>query len=284
MFRKRTSRRRKAFLIDSNLNRKKKPKKLRNRSLNFLAKVLFINQLLKLFKASFFFAFLFFCMTGFILFSVFSPYFNLQKISILRDNPNIDVEKIETALVDFYDQNLLFISKEEIKKTLFTNFLEFREIEIIEKWPSELKIKIKISEPFFNLFNVETANFSVISEDGVILAEKPQEDLTVLKIQEYEKILSSGQRFVEREVLQKIKIANDLMQNQIKIPIKDILFFPVAREIHLISQKETAFWVDLQISIDSQIKKLELATNEIGLFSKKIDHVDLRIPNQIFWK
>lgn len=284
MFRKRTARRRKAFLIDSNLNQKKKSKKLRNRSLNFLAKVLFINQLLKLFRASFFFAFLFICMTGFILFSVFSPYFNLQKISIVRDNPNIDVAKIEASLADYYDKNLLFLSHEVMKKTLFENFLEFREIEIKEKWPSELSIKIKISPPFFNLFNSETANFSVISEDGIILAEKPKEDLTVLKIQKYEKILVPGQRFVEREILEKIQRTKGLMENQIKIPIQDILFFPTAREVHLISKKETAFWFDLQIPIDPQVKKLELATSEIGLFSKKLEHVDLRIPNQIFWK
>lgn len=284
MFRKRTSRRRKAFLIDSNLNQKKKAKKLRNRSLNFLAKILLINQLLKLFRASFFFAFLLFCMTGFILFSIFSPYFNLQKITILRDNPNINIEKIETSLQDFYDKNLLFISHQDIKETLFANFLEFRSIDIEEKWPSELKIKVEISPPFFNLFNTETANFSVISEDGVILAEKPKDDLPVLKIQEYPKKLSAGQKFVEKSVLEKINTAKNLMENQIKIPIKEILFFPVARELHLISEKETAFWFDLQIEIAPQIKKLELATSEIGLFSKNLQHVDLRIPNQIFWK
>ncbi|MCK5460748.1 hypothetical protein KAI58_02085 [Candidatus Gracilibacteria bacterium] len=223
-------------------------------------------------------------MAGFVIFSIFSPYFNLKKISIIRDNPNIDIEKIETSLQEFYGENLLFLSHEDIEKQLLNTFLEFRKIDISENWPSEMQIKITISPPLFTLFNIETANFSVISEDGIILSEKPQSQLVVLKIQEYKKTLFPGEKFTKKETLDKIKQAKFALEHQIKLPIKEILFFPTARELHIISEKDTAIWIDLQLEIEPQIRKLELSTNEIGLFSKNIKHIDLRIPKQIFWK
>ena len=38
-----------------------------------------------------------------------------------------------------------------------------------------------------------------------------------------------------------------------------------------------------QTEIEPQIRKLEFASNQIGLYSNLFDHIDLRIPEQIFW-
>ena len=284
MWRKRTYNRRKHFLIDSNQKKRQKPKKLRNRTLNLLAKVLFFRQILKLFKTQFLLFLFIGSMAGFIAFALLSPYFEIKNITVDRDNPHIDVEAIEQVLKEIKGQNLILVSYDDIRDSLQEHFPEFRDIEISERWPNELILKINISPARFNIFNQETANFSVMSEDGVILPQEAQESLEVIKIFDLPRALKPGENFLEKDQVQKILNLQQLMNTQVKIPIAQRHFYPIAQELHLISQEGTAFWFDLRISPQSQIRKLELAANQIHLFTTKREHIDLRIPGQIFYQ
>lgn len=284
MWGKRTRNRRKHFLIDSNQRTRQKPKKIRNRTLNLLAKVLFLRQIFKLFKTRFLLFLFIGSMVGFIAFALLSPYFEVKKITVDRDNPHIDVEAIEQVLKNIKGQNLILVNYDDIRQSLHQNFAEFRDIEISEQWPNELILKINISPARFNVFNQETANFSVMSEDGVILPQDAQEELEVIKIFDLPRDLLSGENFLTPNQVQKILTLQGLMNGQVKIPIVQRHFYPVAQELHLISQEGTAFWFDLRLDSESQIRKLELSASEINLFSSRLEHVDLRIPGQIFYQ
>ncbi|MDH3324177.1 MAG: FtsQ-type POTRA domain-containing protein, partial [Candidatus Peregrinibacteria bacterium] len=239
---------------------------------------------LKMFRASFLFGVMFFAMGAFILFAFSSPYFTLKKISVVRDNPNLDVEQVEKSMQDFYGKNMFFLSQQDLSNHLKELFPEFREVKITESWPDELGIQIEVSEPVANVLNVETANFSVISEDGVILTEKSKENLPTIKILQYEKPILPRNKLLEKEVLNKIFLAKNLFENNVKLPVREIRYLYAAREIHLVSENEMVVWIDTQIKIESQIKKLEFAASQIGLYSNLFDHIDLRIPEQIFWE
>lgn len=282
--RKKSTIRRKHFLIDSNQQRKRQSKKTRNRALNLLSKARFLKKLLGFLKASFLFTFTLFAMAGFIAFATFSPYFEIKKINIIRDNPNLNVEAVQEILQPFRGRNLIFLDIKKLKVSLLENFLEFRSIEITEKWPDTINIAIKLSPPAFTIFDIESANFAVISNDGVILSLQPDNSLPVLKIKNIKKPFSPGDLFVEKEWLDKIQEANGLLLNQIKLTTKDIVLLPIAREAHFITNDETAIWFDLRTDIPDQVRKLELGANKIGLYSKKLEHIDLRIPGQLFWK
>jgi len=284
MQRKKSHRHRREFLLDSNQTQTRRPKKLRNRFLNILERILLIRQIKKLFKASVMVGILLSVMAIFIIFAVFSPYFNLKKITVVRDNPNLDVEQIDKILEDFYGQNLLFLSQPELIKNLQETFPEFREIKIKENWPSEINLEITVSPPLFNLLNTETANFSVISEDGVVLKEEPAEDLPVIKVFQHENIIQLREKIMTKEDLQKIIKAENFLQQITKLPLHATHLHWTARELHLISTGEMQIWIDLQQPIEAQLQKLEEAANEIGLYTNRFEHIDLRIPKQIFWK
>ncbi len=282
-FRGNSRSRRRYFLLESNQKKQRKSKKNRNKFLNFLARIIGFKKFLKLFKASFFLGFGFFLMTGFIVFAIFSPYFNLKKISVVRDSPNLEVEKIEENLVNFYGKNLFFLRQEKIREKLFSIFPEFREIEISEKWPNSIELKIKISAPKFTILNVETANFSVISEDGIVLTQKPDEQLPVLKILQHKLPILSREKIFEKTVITKIELAQKMFL-KLKMPIKEIRYLYNAREIHLITKNDTEIWLDAKNSIEKQMAKLFVATEEIGFYDKLFHHIDLRIPERIFWE
>ncbi len=283
LFRGNSHNRRRHFLLESNQKKQVKSKKTRNRLLNFLARILGFKRILKLFKTSFMLGILLFSMTGFTLFALFSPYFNLKKISVIRDSPNLEVEKIEENLTDFYNKNLFFLPHDEIQAKLFSVFPEFREIEIFEKWPDAIELKIKISPPKFTILNVETANFSVVSEDGVILTQQPDELLPVLKFSQHENPILPREKIFEKTTIEKIDLAQKLFL-ELKMPIEEVWYLFDAREIHLITKNDTEIWIDAQLPVAEQIKKLAVAADKIGFYTKLLHHVDLRIPERIFWE
>ncbi len=257
---------------------------MRNRLLNLLIRLLFLRHLLKLFRGSAVFGVIFVGIVGFIGFSIFSPYFEIKRISIIRDNPNIDAKQIEEALQDFYGRNLIFLSQKEIQEELTKLFPEFQKVKVIERWPAAIELKIQTSPPLLTILNQETANFFVISKNGVVLSEKPDENLPIIKVFGYEKLIFPHQQFTTSEVLEKVLTAKNLFEQEFELPLKDVHLYVTAKEIHLISKHDVAIWIDLQQPIEKQMKKLELAANRIGLYDDTaLDHIDLRVANQIFW-
>lgn len=285
MFRHSPSRRlRRELLLEQNQSSRKKPKKLRNKALNFLARFFFLRQLGKLFRASILVSMIFVVMAFFVFFAVFSPYFHLKKISIVRDNPNLDVQQIERSLEGIYGQNLLFLSDSVIREKLFADFPEFRSVEVVENWPSEIELRIVVSPPRFNLLNTETANFSVVSEDGVVLQEEPNEDLPTIKVFQYEKPIQVRQKFLTKRELDKIITAELFLKEETDLPLHATHLLYVAHELHLISRQEMEIWIDLSLPVEDQLRKLLFSRDQIGLSSRNFEHIDLRIPKQIFWK
>jgi hypothetical protein len=151
-------------------------------------------------------------MALFIIFALGSPYFDLKRITVTRDSANLDVSKIELALKDFYGRNLLFFPEEELQEILKQNFPEFQAVALREKWPDTLELKIKISPPIYNLLNTETANFSLISREGIILSLQSEEFLPVIKVYQHEAPIILRESFTTLENLEKIEQIQLLFQ------------------------------------------------------------------------
>ena len=283
MFRKKSRSRRRDFLLETKSHTNSSGKRLRNRFLNSFTSLLLLRPIRKLFRASVIGGSVILFMIGFIAFAVFSPYFHIKKIEIVRDNPHLQIVEIQAALEDFYGQNMLFLPQDEIKSTLKKDFPEFRDIKINEQWPATLELAIQVSPPLFTLLNTETANFSVLSEDGVILQNQPDSELPVLKVFQHEKIIPPRTAWIKKEELDRLTQAEALILD-LDLTIKERRHYHAAREVHFILSTQVAIWVDLSREIKPQIKKLEWSGDEIGVYTKPLEYIDLRIPEQIFWK
>ncbi|HEY5713890.1 MAG TPA: FtsQ-type POTRA domain-containing protein [Candidatus Gracilibacteria bacterium] len=247
-------------------------------------RLFFLKQILRLFKASVLFFLVCVGMFGFIIFAIFSPFFELKKIVVERDDPYVNVDAVQEALQSFYGQNLLFMTDDEIKNILKEQFPEFRSVQVKEHWPDEIALNIKVSPPLFTLLNKETANFSTISEDGVILESSPNQDLPVLNIYGYDKLILPRVAFMEKEDLARIQESRYTLEESMKLPVKEIRVYPIAQELHFVLQNGTVIWLDLMADHQEQLRKLDLASSRIGIYTEPLHHVDLRIPDHLFWK
>ena len=276
--------RRKAFLLESNLKKRNKPKILRNRFLSIFMRITFLRQLLQALRISTIGILLLVGMFFFIVFALFSPYFQLKRINIIRDSPSLDIERIQTKLDSFYGQNLFRVKQETIRVLLMKEFPEFRKVKIEEQWPDQIKITIELSPPAFSLLNKETANFSTISEDGIVLNQSPTADLPLIAVKGYEKLIVPRMPFITRAYLEKIKEARYIVQESLKLNIEEVIYIPIAKELHIELIQGTSLWLDLELDIPSQLRKLELASSKIKLNQNRLEHVDLRIPDHLYWK
>lgn len=286
MMRKKSSsaKRRKYFLLDSNQTVRKKPKAARNRALNALSKLRFFRQFSSLLRGSALLTIACTFMLGFTLFAVFSPYFDLRQALVTRDNPHIDVQAVENLMKEFYGQNLLFVSKSTVKSRLLETFPEFRAVDLTEKWPNTLQVDITLSPPYYQILNEFDATFSVLSEDGVVLRQEAADGLPVIKLIRYEQSLVPGEKFASTQVLRDINYLQAFFTEELKIEIDETRFLPIAFEVHLVADNGTVFWFDLRSEVELQARKINLVADEINLYTQKLEHVDLRIPNQVFWK
>jgi hypothetical protein len=224
-------------------------------------------------------------MGGFVGFAMFSPYFLIQEITIQRDSPFVDTDGIKTILGDIYGNNLLFFDNEAATTIMKEAFPEMLSIRFIEEWPNTLKIEVTMSRPSFTLFNVLTADFLTVAENGIVLNYNPDIELPLIKFDQYIKPISPRDQVISKEYLDSILATTNTLQTELKLTVKETKYLFAAREVHFtVFPGNAVIWVDLQTDAPSQLKKLQLAADKIGLYSKQFNHIDLRIPGQLFWE
>ena len=282
--RSRSAKRRQYFLLDSNQTVRKKPKATRNRALNALAKLKVLRQCRALLKGSTLLTVACLFMFGFTMFALLSPYFDLRQALVTRDNPHIDVQAVENLVAEFYGQNLLYLPQSDIEERLLETFPEFREVTLTEKWPNALEVDIVLSPPYYQVLNEFDATFSVLSEDGVVLRQEATDGLPVIKVIKYDQSLKSGEKFASPEMLSAVSYLRSVFADELIITVDEIRYLPIAFEVHIVSDNGTEFWFDLREDIEQQVRKIDLVADEINLYTQRLEHVDLRIPNQVFWK
>ncbi len=276
---------RRSLLLDSSRKRRISRKtRVRNKFLNIFAGFSGLKNLKNIFRWSVLAGLIFTGMAGFLLFAIFSPYYELKKISVVRNNETIPAEVVQNISSKFLGKNMFFLRKEEIKNLLREKFPEINKIEITDKWPSEIEINLELSPAKYTIFDEKSANFASITASGIVISENSTDGLPVIKVLQYDKPLKVHTRFVSADWLEKINLAEELLREEIKLPIREIRLLMKAREVHFVTNNDSVIWIDLEQSIPQQIKKLVLAEGKIKLYSKQFTHIDLRIPKQIFWE
>lgn len=223
-------------------------------------------------------------MALFISIAVLSPAFRVQRFHVIQKSPFVEITKAEEILEEFKGNNMLFLHKSDIRAALRKEMPELRDVEIEENWPRSLEITIDAAKPKYNIFNTETTNFSTIAEDGIVLAEQSIDGLPVIKIFQHEDVVKKRQQIISPSQLVKINEAEGIMDAELMLPVTAVEVYLAANELHFVSRGGMSIWFDLSRSVSTQLDKLSSAEGRIKLYKENFDHIDLRIPQQIFWK
>jgi hypothetical protein len=85
------------------------------------------------------------------LFFLFSSYFSIKSIEVVRANLNIDSASIENALNIYIGRNIIFFSRSNIYQAIQKKFPEFASVEVHKILPSTIKINLVSQQIVANL-------------------------------------------------------------------------------------------------------------------------------------
>lgn len=86
-----------------------------------------------------------------VIFLVFSSYFSVTDIDVVRENFNVDSAAIENELNQYIGKNIIFFPRSRIYKTIQTKFPEFSSVKINKKLPSTISIYLESHPAVANL-------------------------------------------------------------------------------------------------------------------------------------
>lgn len=230
-----------------------------------------------------------------IYFLLFSPYLMIKNV-ILVGAKNLTEDEVEKGLKDikggrflliFPCSNLIIFPKAKAEKILVHKFPQIAEINISKRFPSILKISILEREPVA-IWQREDARFylDINGNLGENIIGEPQFNLPKIRDLSASKIASNGkivsQRFVE--YLQKL---NDEFESRTSVkPAEFLTPSSISNEIHIKTEEGWTAYFSIELDVEGQLNKLMTVLNkEIGENAeKKLEYVDLRIKDKVFYK
>jgi len=213
--------------------------------------------------------------------SFFSNYFNIKQIIILDKNIENEVltKKIKNSLKKQINKNLIFINLEKLEKTISKDFPELKEIDLDKDYPNKLNIKFKEFPLIANVIN-ESAKIKksfVINSIGYAIKENVEKpNLLYIKLKS-ENPINPQMPVIETNKLLYIVDAVTLFENKFGMKITEVEYKPIARELHLLTEKNFYIWLDIQQSADKQFKKLKKSITKLDIYNENLEYIDLRI-------
>ncbi|MCA9380010.1 FtsQ-type POTRA domain-containing protein [Candidatus Dojkabacteria bacterium] len=120
------------------------------------SKHIFLGVIILLILVSVFFALLKFITSG---------YFNIKEINIfgVRGVENIEIEE---SLEKYYEENILFMSRNDLETYLSDSFPTFKNVKAKKFWPNKIQIYISEKQPL--LYYVNFTGVYIVDEEGLI--------------------------------------------------------------------------------------------------------------------
>ncbi len=216
-----------------------------------------------------------------IYFFLFSSFFNFKTIRFEGEAETATslTPKIEETLKPYLDTHLFKLSTEEIQTLLNKNFPEITNIKVTKKYPKGLEIEFEKHALKANIIN-ESANTKknyIVNSIGLAVKEDFESpNLPYIHIITEEPLNPKTSLIKSSELDYIIKSVEDF-NTRFGMKILSVRFKPVARELHLFTEKEFYIWLDIQQPYDTQFKKLKKSLPKLDIYNLPLQYIDLRI-------
>ncbi|HRN85817.1 MAG TPA: FtsQ-type POTRA domain-containing protein [Candidatus Dojkabacteria bacterium] len=94
-----------------------------------------------------------------------SGYFNIKELNIIGLR-GIEYNEVDKNLSEYYEENILFISSNELERKLSESFPSFKSVKVKKFWPNKIQIYISEKQPL--LYYVNFTGVYIVDEDGLI--------------------------------------------------------------------------------------------------------------------
>lgn len=233
-----------------------------------------------------------------------SPIFKIKEIKI-SGNRVIDKEEIRDSLnsflskkfLVFFNQNNIFLARENnLKNIIFSDFPRILSIEIkknIFNKTIDLRIIERKEAGIFCRNNPSFAEAAAgkcyyIDKEGVIFEEAPQTSGTlILTIKDNsEKGVEIGRSAIDREFMTELTNLKDDLLSPLNLKVLDfIIDSGILKDLRVDTNEGWYILFDSSRDFKNQLQALRLVLEEkIKDGRKKLEYIDLRIENRVYYK
>lgn len=235
----------------------------------------------------------------------FSNLFVIRQVELTRRDFRVDVVGISRVIESFQGSNIFLVSERNVREEIQTLFPEVSAVELDKDYPDTIRVIVEtfpiaarwnfellpeeIPEPQDEDAEVVTEREVFLNTVGKMSVVGAEEDTSQhLLIREKVPVLPAptltSAQVVSAAMLDEILTAKNRLEETVPFPISSVEFFRDAREVHFIAENGPTFWLDFFAPLEEQIRKIELARQEVNVFETDLEYLDLRIPGKLIYK
>lgn len=220
------------------------------------------------------------CGVGYLL--LFSGIFDIKNINVSGySHPEIitGIAREEVG-ANIFSKNILFFNVGELKKTLAGD-PRIINVTISRKFPNDINITADESKPAI-IWSSAGENY-LLDDRGAVLGTVKNETLpTVYDASNIN--VKPGERVASPTF---IKFISDIFRDfeaATGTKLSKATIFDLLTDVHILSSDGWTVYLDATKSSDAQLKNLTRVLAEAKKDSKKLEYIDMRLDNKIFYK
>jgi cell division septal protein FtsQ len=211
----------------------------------------------------------------------FSDFFTIKEIATKDADLETQVifEEVRESLTKSLGNNLLFIDESELEEKILSAFPQLETIKVKKDYPRTLTLEFQEYPLVANIIN-ESPNLRksyVINSIGFAIKEDYENPQLP-----YINLISDEPANPETPIItaSNLKIIMDTIayfEEKFGMKVSGVTYKPTPREIHLITEKGFAIYLDIQKSTEEQLKKLKKVLVKLDIYTQPLEYIDLRI-------
>jgi len=232
----------------------------------------------------------------------FSNFFNVSTIVVERTDPQTDIETsiipMQQKLEKLKGKNIFLINEDEVNDELRKDFPEMKEIAIMKLLPRTIRVRVVEYKIIARIKSSTGKDEMLLNEEGMIRNVKSKipnlplieyksqydikDDKMVAMLSPY-LALQDRNRIMNADEVRTILNAKYTFEKDFALKVPLLKYYPLEREIHVVTEKGFTIWLDLTEHIDDQLGKLKMAFQDFNIYKMDLAYVDLRIQNKIIY-
>lgn len=219
----------------------------------------------------------------------FTDTFSIQEVTVVdaRDNTK---QAITDKMKPLLGKNILFIETSSLKQSILTDIPQVRDVLIARKLPSALKITVQEKQPALLLLS--NGQYTFIDKNGIAY-ENAQLDtlpgivLPTIKNTGKDTEVTLGAPAVSPDFVQFIADAEKSISDITSATVAEYRIPSLsAREVHVLLTNnwlikfDTTRPLSVQLDVLKRLLQHTISPEDQG----KIEYIDLRIPNRVYYK
>ena len=211
----------------------------------------------------------------------FADYFKIKNVVVTNEGFENETltKKINTGLKSSLQKSIFLTDLDELELKILESFPELEKIDIEKNYPASLNITFAEHPLVANIINESNSlrKTYVINSLGYAMKENFENpNLPYIRIKSDEPI-NTNSAVIESQKLDYILETIAYFQDKFGMKIKEVSYLKIARELHLLTERNFEIWLDIEVSSQEQLKKLKKALVKIDIYKENFEYIDLRI-------